>query len=95
MYGKISARFVRPERQLFPGFAAVVIAAIALWPPLSLVRVAYAVGLLVCIDVSLGFNGLTLRYLHEYVLPFRALRIPARMGMFTAFSLAVSVITRL
>jgi len=89
MYGKVSARFVRPERQLFPGFAAVVIAAIALWPPLSLVRVAYAAGLLVCIDVSLGFNGLTFRYLHEYVLPFRALRIPARMGMFTAFSLAV------
>jgi hypothetical protein len=89
IYGKLSARFVRPERQLFPGIVAVVAAAVALWPPLSLVRVAYGLGLIIAVDVSLGFNGLTFPSLYEYILPFRALRIPARMGMFTAFSLAV------
>ena len=89
VYGKVSARFVRPERQLFPGLVAVVIAAVGLWPPLSLARAAYALGLLIAVDVSLGFNGLTFPVLYHYVLPFRALRIPARMGLFTAFSLAV------
>ncbi|PYQ93496.1 MAG: hypothetical protein DMF97_19800, partial [Acidobacteria bacterium] len=89
MYGRLLARFVRPERQLFPGFLVVALAAFALWPPVSRVRLAYALGLLIALDISLGFNGVTFPYLYEYILPFRAVRIPARMGLFTAFSLAV------
>jgi hypothetical protein len=50
---------------------------------------AYALGLLLAFDVSLGFNGLLYPALYEYFLPFRALRIPARMGLFVGFSLAV------
>jgi hypothetical protein len=34
-------------------------------------------------------NGLLYRSLYDYVLPFRALRIPARMGVMVGFSLAV------
>jgi len=52
-------------------------------------RLAYFLGLLLALDVSLGFNGFTYRVLYEYFLPFRALRIPARMGLFVGFSLAV------
>ena len=52
-------------------------------------RLAYALGLLLAFDVSLGFNGLTYPVLYDYFLPFRALRIPARMGLFAGFSLAV------
>jgi hypothetical protein len=52
-------------------------------------RLAYALGLLLAFDVSLGFNGLTYSALYDYFLPFRALRIPARMGLFVGFSLAV------
>jgi hypothetical protein len=89
MYGKLLARFVRPERQLFPGLLAVALAASALWPPVTRVRMAYALGLLIAVDISLGFNGITFPYLYEYIVPFRAMRIPARMGLFTAFSLAV------
>jgi hypothetical protein len=46
-------------------------------------------GLLLAFDVSLGFNGLVYRALYDYFLPFRALRIPARMGLMVSFSLAV------
>jgi hypothetical protein len=89
VYGEVFDRFRDPERRLFPGFVAIALAAIALWPPLSAPRVAYALGLLVAFDVSLGFNGSTYRVLYHYLLPFRALRIPARMGIMVSFSLAV------
>jgi hypothetical protein len=54
-------------------------------------RWAYALGLLFAFDLSLGFNGISYRVLYDYVLPFRGLRIPARTGIITGFSLAVLV----
>ena len=89
VYGKVLERFADSERRLFPGFVAVVLAAVALWPPVAAPRVAYALGLILAVDVSLGFNGFTYRVLYDYFLPFRGLRIPARMGMMAGFSLAV------
>jgi dolichyl-phosphate-mannose-protein mannosyltransferase len=89
IYGTIFARFTDPERRLFPGFVAVALAIVGLWPPLSPVRIAYGVGLLLAIDVSLGLNGVLYPALYDYFLPFKALRIPARMGLMTGFSLAV------
>jgi hypothetical protein len=89
MYGKVFERFMQPERRLFPGFAAIALAIVGLWPPLSPTRLAYGLGVLLAFDVSLGFNGLIYPLLYDYVLPFRALRVPARMGLFTGFSLAV------
>jgi hypothetical protein len=89
LYGKVFARFMQPERQLFPGFVAVALAVVGLWPPLSATRVAYGLGLLLAFDVSLGFNGLLYPALYDWFLPFRALRIPARMGLMVVFSLAV------
>jgi hypothetical protein len=50
---------------------------------------AYGFGLLLALDVSLGFNGIIYRALYDYFLPFRALRVPARMGLMVSFSLAV------
>jgi hypothetical protein len=89
LYGKVFARFMEPERRLFPGFVAVALAIVGLWPPLSPTRIAYGLGLLLAIDVSLGMNGIVYRALYDYFLPFKALRIPARMGLMTGFSLAV------
>ncbi len=89
VYGKVFARFMEPERRLFPGFVAVALAIVGLWPPLSARRLAYGLGLLLAFDVSLGFNGLMYPALYDYFLPFRALRIPARMGIMVGFSLAV------
>jgi hypothetical protein len=116
VYGKVFARFMQPERRLFPGFMAIALAIVAVWPaphhePTNprtherdifglrafvssrfrgySVRLAYALGLLLSFDVSLGFNGIVYRALYDYFLPFRALRIPARMGIMVGFSLAV------
>ena len=89
VYGKVFARFMAPERRLFPGFVAVAIAIVGLWPPLTATRVAYGLGLLLAFDVSLGLNGIIYSALYDYFLPFKALRIPARMGLMVGFSLAV------
>jgi hypothetical protein len=89
VYGDIFDRFRDPERRLFPGFLAIGLGIVALWPPVAATRVAYALGLLLAFDVSLGFNGFLYRVLYDYFLPFRALRIPARMGIMVSFSLAV------
>jgi len=89
VYGKVFARFMDPERRLFPGFVAVALAIVGLWPPVSATRLAYALGLILAFDVSLGFNGVIYRTLYDYFLPFKALRIPARMGLMVVFSLAV------
>lgn len=89
LYGRALARFAESERRLFPGFVAMFLAAVALWPPLSSTHAAYGLGLLLAFDVSLGFNGFTYTVLYDYFLPFRSLRIPARMGVMVGFTLAV------
>jgi len=89
VYGKAFQRFGAPERRLFTGFTALALTIVALWPPLSAPRLAYALGLVMAFDLSLGFNGFSYRVLYEYFLPFRSLRIPARMGIIVGFSLAV------
>jgi hypothetical protein len=102
VYGRIFAPFMDPERRLFPGFVAVALALVGVWPSSSRegtkilsrfrgynVRLAYALGLLIAFDVSLGFNGVLYRGVYDYFLPFRALRIPARMGVMVGFSLSV------
>jgi hypothetical protein len=109
VYGNVFARFMQPERRLFPGFVAIALAVVGLLPrkqedtkwedaalmPASLGRyfntppAAYALGLILALDVSLGFNGLIYPALYDYFLPFKALRIPARMGLMVSFSLAI------
>src|SRR6059036_2271551 len=96
---------MQAERRLFPGFVAIALAAIALFPESPRkhekhentkrrhdgyqTRFAYALGLVLAFEVSLGFNGQVYPALYDYFLPFRALRIPARMGLFVGFSVAV------
>jgi hypothetical protein len=94
VYGKILAPFSRGERRLFPGFIAMALAIVGVGTLAArgtsdTVVLAYALGLLVALDVSLGFNGLTYRVLYDVFLPFRGLRIPARNGIIFGFSLAV------
>ncbi len=94
VYGEALARFSRPERRLFPGFVAIALGILGLWPRRSApsTRTAvltYGLGLLVAFDLSLGLNGFTYRVLYDYVVPFRGLRIPARGGLIVGFSLAV------
>jgi len=88
-HGEWSKRFGGPERRLFPGFVALVLAIVAVWPPLSRGRVAYAVGALVAADLALGFNGWLYPPLYELLVPLRGLRVPARMGLMVGLALAV------
>jgi hypothetical protein len=78
-----------PERQLFPGAASLALSACALWPPVNVVRLVYGLGLVVALDGSLGFNGVSFRWLREWVPPFRGLRVPARFALIVSFTLAV------
>jgi hypothetical protein len=87
--GPIGSRVHEPEKDLFPGLLVVALAVLALWPPVSAVRLAYVAGLLVAFDASLGMHGYLYPDLVERFLPLRALRVPARSSMLVGFSLAV------
>jgi len=89
VYGRALSKFSAPEAALFPGILVVVLAAVSLWPPLSLVRLAYAAGLLFAFDASLGLNGVSYRLMYEVLFPFRGLRVPARFSMLFGLSITV------
>ncbi len=88
-YGRILGGPHEPERELFPGVLVVVLALVALWPPLSVVRIAYVLGLVFAFDASLGQNGAVYSFFYTWLLPFRGLRVAARFSMLVGLSLAV------
>ena len=89
LYGRLADRLGRPEKRLFPGLLALMLAGVALWPPVTRTRLAYVVSLLLAIDLSFGPQGLTYNWLREYVLPYRGLRAPARAGAIALLLIAV------
>jgi hypothetical protein len=89
MLGGVTSDWGGQERELFMGIAVPLIALAGLWPPLSVARIAYALGFVFAFDLSLGFNGLLYPWFHEYLLPYRGLRVPARMAMVVGLGLAV------
>jgi len=89
LYGWSSKRFGAGERRVFPGFVALVLAAVALSPPRRTATFAYGIGLLFAIDLTRGFNGVTYRFLYNVITPLHALRVPARAGMMVGLSVAV------
>lgn len=78
-----------PERSLFPRLTAVVLVVIALWPPLSVTRIAYALALAFSVEVSLGMNGSIFPWLYQHVPPYGGIRVPARYSMMAGMSLAI------
>jgi hypothetical protein len=78
-----------PERQLFPRITSVALAAAALWPPLSVGRIAYTLALVVAVDGSFGLNGGYYPLLYTYVAPYRGLRAPSRFSVFVGLTLAI------
>ena len=89
VHGARSRRLGEPERRLFPGLVALLLAVVGLWPPWTRTRAAYALGLLASVDIARGFNGWLYGWLFDYVLPFRSLRVPARMGMMVSLAIVV------
>jgi hypothetical protein len=79
----------QPERALFPGAMLLLLAAVALVPPIGRTRVIYATAALVAFEMSRGFNSLVYPLLYE-ALPFiRGLRVPARSSILVGMALAV------
>lgn len=89
LHGDWSKPFGGPERRLFPGFVALLLTLVAIWPPLSRARVAYVLGALVAADLTLGFNGWLYPSLYDNLVALRGLRVPARMGLMVGAALAV------
>jgi len=87
-YGWMS-KDAKPERSLFPRIAPVVLAGIALWPPLSVTRIAYALALTFSMELSFGFNRPLFAVLYEHVPPFSNIRVPARYSVVAGLALAV------
>ena len=89
LHGGRAERFGAIERRLFPGVVVVVLALVALWPPLSGPRLAYALGVLVTVELSRGFNGWLYPWLYDHAFLLRSLRVPARMGLVVGLALSV------
>ena len=88
-YGRWAERFGGEERRLFPGLVVVALSLLGLRRRPSTEYVAHGVALVVALDLSLGFNGILLPLLWHIVMPFRGLRVPARMGVLVGFALCV------
>ncbi len=89
LHGRWSAPYGRAEHKLFSGVLVTLLAVVALWPPWSRSRMAYAAGLLLAVDLARGMNGIVYPWLYEYVFAFRGLRVPARMAIMVGLGLAV------
>ena len=88
-WGHLLGRGAHGPEDAFPGILVVTLALVALWPPLSIPRIAYALGLLFAFDMSLGSHGHVFPILYRAFVPFRGLRAPGRMSMLVGLSLAV------
>ena len=89
LYAAATQGWGSEERRLFPGLTIVALAGIGLWRRRALAPWAYAVALVVAVDVSLGFHGLSYAALFKTVGLFRGIRVPARMGLLVGFALSV------
>lgn len=78
-----------PERALFPGAAPLALGILGLVPPLGTAQLAYAAGLLVSFDGSMGLKGLIYPYLYRWFAPIRGLRVPARFVAVVSLTLSI------
>jgi hypothetical protein len=78
-----------PERHLFPGLIVIALVIVGLWPPFNRVRLLHAAGLAMALELAFGFNGHIYRFLYDWVLPFRGLRVPARADILVLLGTSV------
>jgi hypothetical protein len=90
MWGHAFAGRGRPERRLFPGALAFLLAIVGLLlrRP-SVLTLVYLLAAVAMYELSLGFSGYTYRFLYDHVPIFHGLRAIARAGIFVVFFLAV------
>ena len=88
LYRVDPAAFDQLEGVLFPGAVVLVVAAIGLLGRPGRSTIAYLILFLVALDLSLGVNGWLYPFLYDFVWPYKALRVPARLFVIVAASLA-------
>lgn len=81
--GPLLSPLGRHEKRLFPGVVASVLAALALWPPVTRVTVAYALVLALAVNFSAGYAGIGYWWLYDHVEAYRGLRVPSRFAQIT------------
>jgi hypothetical protein len=90
LYGNVFTRGGGPERRLFPGGTALLLAMIGLLLIVPTRRqIVYVIALLLAFEMSLGFGGYTYSFLHSHVSAYRSLRAPARLGIFVVMFLGI------
>ena len=77
------------EMNLFPGLVTVLLALVGIFRSTARSRYAYIAGLMFALVMTAGANGLLFEWLFEHVPLVRALRSPARFGIFVVLCLAV------
>lgn len=89
LYGETATRGA-PERHLFPGLTATLLAMIGVLLRVPSRRVmVYLLLLVTAFEMSFGFRGYLFTFLYEHVSPYRGLRATARLGLFVLMFLAV------
>ena len=89
IYGSTATRGA-PERHLFPGLTATVLAMIGVLLRVPSRRViVYLLLLVTAFEMSFGFRGYLFTFLYEHVSAYRGLRATARLGLFVLMFLAV------
>jgi hypothetical protein len=87
LYGD-SNRVGPGERNLFTGYVLPIAAATVAVSPVR-VWLPYAGALVASVDLSLGLNGRSYGWLYGHLLPYRALRVPARFAVLVNMFLAI------
>ena len=80
LYGRLTSDLGVHEKRLFPGFAAMLLVLVGVWPPIDRTRAAYALAAAMAVDISFGHRGVLLEPLHANLEVYRGLRVVARMG---------------
>ena len=89
LWGWTAWGFSGNERHLFPGFAAVALAALGLaWTPRRLPLIYLALTML-AVELSLGLNGTFYRWLYDHTFAFRGFRAPARFAILACCAMSV------
>ena len=86
-HGRLPSWEGRPERALFPGATALILAGAGLAPPVGPIRLALTAGLLFGVDMSRGMKGFTYPTLYDVFPPLRGIRVPARFSIIVGLSL--------
>jgi hypothetical protein len=89
LWGWTAWGFTGNERHLFPGVAAVVLAALGLVARPRRLAIVYLAVMVLALELSLGLNGGLYRWLYDHTFAFRGFRAPARFAILACCAMSV------